>query len=148
MKTETKTKTISHPLDDTFDIVPNTTVVEYTEAVPAVIVEMPNYDVKDDEIEGMLQTVFDTAMLNAEDAADSMGQVEGKYKARVGEVSAANLSVALGAASTKAQLKMHKDKLQANTRAPGAPNTVNNNLIITDRNELLRKIIKNKIEQQ
>jgi hypothetical protein len=142
METERKTKTISHPLDIEFNIIPNSTVVEYNEVVPAVMVGLPNYDIKDNEIETKLEEIYATAMSTVADMNDAMETVEGKYKARVGEVSATMLSVALGAVNAKAHLKIHKDKLTTAT-VPGGPHTVNNNLVITDRNEILR-MLKNK----
>lgn len=140
METKITQKNIDHPLDNVFDIVPNSTIVEYKEVVPAEVVVMPNYDEKDTEIEGMLQDVYDTAMSTTVDMNDAMERVEGKYKARIGEVSATMLSVALGAIREKSQLKMHKDKIQVATARAGTPHTINNNLVITDRNEILRML--------
>lgn len=139
MKTITSQKNIDHPLDDVFDIVPNSTVIEFTEVVPSEIVKMPNYDTKDDEIEQKLEEIYTTAMSSVVDMNDAMETVEGKYKARVGEVSATMLSVALGAIREKSSLKMHKDKLQKEP-AVGGPHTVTNNLVVTDRNEILRML--------
>jgi hypothetical protein len=144
MKTVISQKNVDHPLDDIFDIVPSGTVVEYTTIVPAVLAEMPNYDNKDNEIETKLEEIYATAMQTVLDMTDAMETVEGKYKARVGEVSATMLSVALGAVNAKTHLKIHKDKLQREPAA-GGPHTVNNNLVITDRNEILRMLqTKNK----
>lgn len=141
---EIKQKLIEHPLEDVFDIEPSTTMVEYKEVVPAEVVEMPNYDKKDDEIEGKLEEIFSVAMTQVATISDEMERVEGKFKARMGEVSATMLNVALGAVNSKAQLKMHKDRLGP-TGGSGTPHTVNNNLIVADRNEILRALAaKNK----
>lgn len=135
---ETKEKIIEHPLEDVFDIPSGTTVVEYQEALPAEIVPMPTYDVKDDEIEEKLEEIYTIAMQQVETISDEMERVEGKYKARIGEVSATMLNVALGAVREKSQLKQHKDKLTP--AKAGGPQTVNNtlNVVTADRNELLR----------
>lgn len=134
-----KQKTIEHPLEEVFDIEPGTTIVEYKEAVPAPVVVMPNYDQKDDEIEEKLEEIYTTAMSQVEVISDEIERVEGKYKARMGEVTATMLNVALGAVREKSVLKMHKDKL---TPTPGSgPQTVNNNLIVADRNEILRALL-------
>ena len=138
MKLITKEKTIEHPMEDILDITPGTTVVEYKEAIPAVVVQAPSYDEKDNEIEDKLEEIYTVAMGNVSIIADEMDRVEGKYKARVGEVTATMLNVALGAVREKAQLKMHKDKQPI----PGSvgSHTVNNNLVVADRNEIIRML--------
>ncbi len=140
MKLTTREKEIEHPMEDILDITPCTTVVEYKEVEPSVVVSMPTYDVKDDEIEGKLEEIYAVAMGNVETIGDEMERVEGKYKARIGEVTATMLNVALGAVREKAALKMHKDKLQPVTG--GGPQTVNNNLVVADRNEILQMLMK------
>ena len=138
MKTIKKTKTIAHPMEQVLDLEPGTTVVEYTEVLPTVAVEMPDYDKKDDEIEVKIEEVYVSAMTGVASVADAMETVEGKYKARIGEVTAAMLNVALGAVREKRELKMHKDKITLDAIEGGTPGTVNNNLIVADRNEILR----------
>lgn len=132
----TKEKTIEHPLEEVFDIPTGTTIVEYKETLPAQVVEMPNYDQKDGEIEEKLEEIYSVAMGQVEAISDEMERVEGKYKARIGEVSATMLNVALGAVREKSLLKQHKDKV----KPTGGPQTVNNtlNVVTADRNELLR----------
>ena len=143
MKLTVKEKAIEHPMEDILDIDPGTTIVEYKEVLPAEIVPSPVYDTKDDEIEEKLEEIYTVAMGNVEVIADEMERVEGKYKARIGEVTATMLNVALGAVREKAQLKMHKDKLPKN--GGGGAQTVNNNLVVADRNEIIRMLLdKNK----
>ena len=90
-----------------------------------------------------LEEIYTVSMGNVEVIADEMERVEGKYKARIGEVTATMLNVALGAVREKAQLKMHKDKLPKN--GGGGAQTVNNNLVVADRNEIIRMLLdKNK----
>lgn len=137
-----KEKLIEHPLEDVFDIETGTTVVEYKEVVPAVVVEMPNYDAKDSEIETKLEEIYTVAMGQVEIISDEIERVEGKYKARIGEVTATMLNVALGAVREKSALKMHKDKLTPSTGT--GPQTINNNLIVADRNEILRALLTKK----
>lgn len=142
MKLTTREKEIEHPMENILDITPCTTVVEYKEVEPAEVVPMPSYDAKDDEIEGKLEEIYTVAMGNVATIADEMERVEGKYKARIGEVTATMLNVALGAVREKTALKMHKDKL---TPIPGAgPQTVNNNLVVADRNEILQMLLQKK----
>ena len=143
MKTTTTTKVTDHPLESVFDIVPCSTVVESKEVIPADVVDMPNYDAKDNEIEDKYEEIYAAAMTNVITITDEIDRVEGKYKARMGEVSATMLTVALNAAQAKSQLKMHKDKLTQDARTGGTPHTLNQNLIVTDRNEILQ-MLRNK----
>lgn len=136
----TKEKTIEHPMEAFFDIEGGTTVVEYKEAQPVEIIQPPAYDDKDMEIENKLEEIYSVAMTNVSTVSDEMDRVEGKYKARIGEVTATMLNVALGAVREKANLKMHKDKIPK-PGTPGAPHTVNNNLVVADRNEILRMLL-------
>lgn len=144
MKLEQGFKTIHHPMEQTLNIDSGTTLVEYTEVVADVPITMPDYDKKDDEIEAKLETIYTTALSNVTSITDEMETVEGKFKARIGEVAATMLNVALGAIREKSQLKQHKDKLQLDTRNSALPSrteTTNNNLIVADRNELLQILI-------
>lgn len=139
MKIKTEEKTTTHPLEDMFGIESGTTIVEYREVLPEKPIEMVNYDKKDDEIEMKLEEIYAVAMGQVSLVADEMDRVEGKYKARIGEVTATMLNVALGAAKEKRLMKEHKDKL-----TPGRNGTVNNNTlvvdgsVVADRNEILR----------
>ncbi|PPD55688.1 MAG: hypothetical protein CTY12_00080 [Methylotenera sp.] len=136
---KTEEKAIEHPLETMFDIEPGTTMVEYREVLPEKPVEMPNYDQKDDEIEMKLEEIYGVAMGQVSLVADEMERVEGKYKARIGEVTATMLNVALGAVREKRQMKEHKDKLSPIRNTIGDHNTItNNNVVVADRNELLR----------
>lgn len=139
-----KTKTITHPLENALDITPGTTIVEYTETLPAVLVVHPSYDTKDDEIEVQLEEIRTEAMDAFEVQAQEVEQVEGKYKARIGEVAANFLNTALSAVKEKSLLKQHKDKLVVAQQKAIKPGTVNNNVIVTSHNELLKLIAGSK----
>jgi len=141
MKVIKKEKIIEHPLEEEFDIEPGTTIAEVSEVIPSEVIQVAGYDEKDDEIEEKLEEIYAVAMSNVELVADEMDRVEGKYKARVGEVTATMLSVALGAVREKSLLKQHKDKLGVTAAAARTPNTVNQNLIVADRNEILRSLL-------
>ena len=143
MKTIKKERHIAHPLEEAFDIEEGTTLVEYTEVIPDELVAVPSYDAKDDEIETKLEEVYASAMSTVATVADALETVESKHKARIGEVTAAMLNVALGAIREKRELKKHKDVHVGRSSAGDKPHTVNNNLIITDRNEILRLIASN-----
>lgn len=130
---------IEHPLEDVFDIEAETTVVEYREAIPAEVIQMPTYDEKDVEIEQKIEEVYTMAVGSASTIGDEMERVEGKYKARIGEVTATMLNIALGAIREKRELKAHKDKMSPAGAVPGN-HTTNNNLIVADRNDLIKAL--------
>lgn len=141
MKIVNSEKMIEHPMELVLDIEPGTTLVEYKEVVPAEVVEMVNYDSKDKEIEAQYDEVYNIAINNVTQIADEMDRVEGKFKARIGEVTATMLNVALTAARDKANLKAHKDKTQPVSGAGSGGTVTNNNLIVADRNEIIRMMM-------
>lgn len=150
MNIVTKQKMTEHPLESALGIEPGTTLVEYTEVLPAEVVEMPNYDDKDNEIEGKLEEIYTAAMGQVEIIGDVMERVEGKYKARIGEVTATMLNVALGAVREKSVLKMHKDKLpgasaSGHPAAQGSTHQTNNTLVFASHDEMLR-IVADKLK--
>lgn len=143
MKIITGERLTEHPLELALDIEPGTTLTEFKEVLPEETVKMMNYDAKDNEIEGQLEEIYSVAMTQVTAISDEMDRVEGRHKARIGEVSATMLNVALSAVREKAAVKMHKDKLSpAGGATVGGGGTVtNNNLIIADRNEIMRMML-------
>ncbi len=137
-----KEKTIDHPLEDAFDIEPGSTIIEYTETVPQPLADSNMYDDKDNDIEDRLEEIYATAMAQAVSVSDELERVEGKYKARISEVTATMLNVALSAVRERREMKQHKDKLVVgrNGSTNTTTNTTNNNLVVADRNELLKMI--------
>jgi len=140
MKVLKKEKIVEHPLEQVFDIEEQTTIVEYTEVVPSEVLPSVGYDEKDNDIEEKLESIYTSAMGGANEIAEQIETVEGKYKARMGEVTATMLNVALGAVREKSLLKQHKDKLGVTLKTTANPKTLNQNLIVADRNEILRLI--------
>ena len=134
---EIKEKAIHHPMEEILDIEPGTTMTEYVDAIPVEVVKPDNYDKKDAEIEDQLQEVYESAMEQFEITREEAQVVEGKYKARNGEVAILALNTALQAVRTKAEVKASKDKIVAK-QTGGGPHTLNQNLIVADRNELLK----------
>ncbi len=144
MTTETKEVEVSidHPLEEIFDIESGTTLVPRTEKTTELAI-VEDYDDKDAEIEEQFQEVYDHAIAAFEDCAGDVEVVEGKYKARMMEVANQSLSTALAAAKEKANMKQNKDK-NAIAKGKLGVKTVNNNLIVADRNELLKSIMGKK----
>lgn len=134
-----KTKEIEHPMENELDIAPGTTLIEYQETPPGELTVVPEYDNKDSEIENQLEEIRSKAIDAFDAQQDITETVEGKYAARSGEVAVQFLNTALDAIRDKSNLKQHKDKVAIKA----TPKTVNNNLIVADRNEIL-KIIADK----
>lgn len=128
---------VKHPLEQAFNIEGGTTLMPTVQRTTDLTV-IEAYDNKDKEIEEQLQEVYDAGMSAFENQFQEADQVEGRYKARSGEVAVQFLQTALNAVTAKSALKMHKDKLMSTVQR--APSTVNNNLIVADRNELLRNL--------
>lgn len=130
---------IEHPMEDVLDIESGTTIVPRNERTTE-LVEAEQYDEKDDEIEEQIQEVYNAAMDAFEVQMDEVETVEGKFKARNGEVAVQFLNAALAAAKEKSSLKQHKDKITVAQNKLTGPKTVNNNLIVADRNELMKTL--------
>ena len=128
---------IEHPLEKVFGIEAGTTMLP-TIVRSTELTVVQSYDEKDKEVEGQFQEVYDAAMGAFETQSQETELVEGKYKARSGEVAVQFLNTALEAARSKSQQKQHKDKLV--TTVNGSPKTVNNNLIVADRNDILKNL--------
>lgn len=128
-------KLISHPLEETFDIEENTTIVPAKQAVPTELVKLDRYDEKDVELDEQFQQVYDAAFEAFENQAEDAELIDPKYKARNAEVAVQYLNTALQAAREKSNLKQHTDKTVL--AASKGPSTVNNNLVV-DRNQILK----------
>lgn len=128
-------KIIGHPAEAALDIEPNTTVVPFSQVTTDLVVAA-EYDPKDVEIEQQFQTIYDVALTAFESSRDTAEIVDPKFAARNAEVAAVYLNTALAAAKEKAMLKQHKDKIEQSAGAK----TVNNTVVIADRNELLRQM--------
>lgn len=133
------TKVIEHPLEEYFDIERGTTEVEVYER-EGELVNARDYDDKDREIDEQFQEIYDSAMDGYDLLAEELHKVEGRYKARVGEVSVQHLNAALNAADRKAKLKEHKDKLESKKTSGPSSVTNHNTLIVDDRSALLKQL--------
>lgn len=136
-----KEKLVEHPMEGILDIESKSTSIPITERQTTDIAETTTeaYDDKDIEIETQFQEVYDAAMDAFDDQNSQTDQVEGRYQARNGEVAAQFLNTALQAAKEKSNTKQHKDKLSiARGKLTGAGNATGGNLIVADRNDILK----------
>jgi len=142
MSKVTEKRKVEHPLEDVFDITPGTTEVMVTKTdTTGELKPHETYDEKDDDIEKRLQIIADAAI----DAYDNQVLIveeleDQKYAARNMEVANALLATALAAIKERADIKKHKDKLVASFKK--APSTVNQNLIVGSRNEILKRLLQ------
>lgn len=109
--TKKVTRTREHPLEEEFDIERGSTEVAQYE-YQGEYISGDGYDEKDSEVEGQYQEVYDKAMSGYAELSEEVEDVEGKYKARLAEVSLQYLNTALNAAERKGKMKEHKDKLK------------------------------------
>ncbi len=137
-----KEKPIVHPMEEVLGIEEGTTVAEFEEIVPSIPIPAPEYDAKDEEIEGKLEEIYAFAMAKVGAVADQIDLVEGKYKARLGEVTATMLQVALGAVREKREHKKHKDTHSLHTVEATTPRKITQNNLVVSRNELLDMLRK------
>jgi hypothetical protein len=135
MDKKTKTKKISHPLEDQLGIEKFSTEKEVTEIEFDELVKYDEYDEKDEEIEKQYQEVFENAMNIHQGLADLLDGSEPKYRARMAEVSLQALNSALNAAEKKSKLKSDKEKLLQKENNSGK--TTNNNTVVITREALL-----------
>jgi len=136
-------KVISHPMEDIFEIEENTTVVPYKEVKTDLVPHEP-FDDKDKELEGQFQDVYDIALEAFENQQEESDVIEPKFKARNAEVAVQYLKTALEAAQSKSDLKQHKDKVTIK-RETGK--TVNNNVVLTDRNAIIEALSGGNVEK-
>jgi len=134
------TKTIEHPMEEFLGIESGTTEIEVFSR-EGELITAEGYDEKDREIDEQFQEIYDSAMDGYDLLSEELHKVEGKYKARVGEVSVQHLNAALSAAKAKADFKQTKDKLESSDKKIGPSHVTNNNtLIVDDRSALLEAL--------
>lgn len=133
----TEEKVIEHPMEEMFDIVPGSTTAIAEKVVTPVIVRPEDYDDKDGELDKDTQAIVDAAMTAYEQQVAQAQLIEPKYQARALEVAQAFLNTALEGVKVKVNHKQHKDKLKGGS----APRTVNNNLVVASRKQVLKRIL-------
>lgn len=98
---------------------------------------------EDLHIDAQLEGVHNAA-LEAFHMQHRMSQeVDPKFSARNAEVAAQYLKIALDAVSNRVDAKYKRQKVRIATQKIGTPNTVNNNVIVANRNDLLKALLSN-----
>lgn len=158
----------SSPLEALFDIEPGSTpsAVDFVEFNPSnemidpetgEIIERPvdataeqlkrEERIEDLKIDGQLNTIHSSAMQAFYQQQGMAQQVDPKFSARNSEVAAQFLNIALSATTAKAKTKYDRQKIRLAQSMKDTPGTVNNNLIVADRNELLKSLFRQDFEK-
>jgi hypothetical protein len=127
----------SHPLEAVLNVEEGTTMVPKT-IIQGDVEPHQTYDEKDIEIDKQFQEIYDLALTAFEDQTETAEIVDPQYKARTAEVAAAYLTTALNAANSKMALKQQREKLEVSKSRITGGITNNGNMIVTNRNDLLR----------
>jgi hypothetical protein len=93
---------------------------------------------EDLHIDGQLETIHSNAIIAFEKSSRMAEEVDPKFAARNAEVAAQYLNIALNAVNSRVDAKFKRQKVRMSKDI--SPKTVNNNVIIADRNSLLKQI--------
>lgn len=164
-----------HPLEEVFGIESGTThdqplqiadqpVLIQNESVPTVdpisgeiihrsSMDEPDYDreerVDDLHIDKQLETIHNSALIAYEKQQRMADEVDPRFAARNAEVAATFLNIALNSVNTRIDAKYKRNKIRITKEIKGnTPHTVNNNLIVGDREEILEKILNQQVKEK
>jgi len=138
------------PLENVFDVESTEILPEHTmhgiipadeyitTTVEAVNPEGPKDDEEDLNISAKIDDVYDKAIGAFEEQTAYIQVIDPRYAARNAEVAAQYLKIALDAAATRANVKRDKRRSGAGFIPFANNGTGNQNVIVADRNELLR----------
>lgn len=96
---------------------------------------------EDLHIDGQLESVHTSALVAFEKSSRMAEEVDPRFAARNAEVAAQYLTIALNAVNSRVDAKFKRQKVRLAKEKSSAPSTVNNTVIIADRNELLKQIL-------
>lgn len=130
-------KTITSPLEDIFDIEAGTTE-RALQIVPASTEMTAIDDAEEEQIATQLSTVYSYALDAFEQQTANVQTIDPKYAARTAEVAAQYLNIALNAVNTRFSNRDRREKRKGGRIESQNADTINNNIIVADRNELLR----------
>jgi hypothetical protein len=151
---------VPHPLESVFSIEPGSTPVQTAAAqVSAEMVDPATGDIIERKTEGVTDPeiakeeriedlkidnqidVIHSAAMGAFEAQLRLSQeVDPKFAARNAEVAAAYLKIALDSVGTRVDAKYKRSKVRLAQNE--GPRSVQNNLIVADRNDLLKNLFE------
>jgi hypothetical protein len=158
------------PLEKTFNITPgstpafkerveehNPTAVTVTDPVtgeviardadPTDVMLAKEERIEDLQIDGKLNQIYDNAMTAFDSHANLAETADPRFSARNGEVAAQYLKIALDSTNSKIEAKYKRNKVRIARLGMSMPNTVQNNVIVADRNDLLKNIFTQDYER-
>jgi hypothetical protein len=96
--------------------------------------------IEDLRIDGQMETIR-VAALEAFEAQHRMSQeADPRFSARNAEVAAQYLKIALDTVTGRIDAKYKRAKIKVASKAAGTPDTINNNLIVADRSDILKAL--------
>jgi hypothetical protein len=122
---------------------------EILEMVPEPTVEELDKEARLEDmiIVKQLDTIHARSMQAFEQQQAMSQEVDPKFSARNSEVAAQFLNIALSAVNSRSEAKYKRQKMMLAAGSIGKPTQVQNNLIVADRNTLLRDLFKQDYEK-
>jgi len=103
--------------------------------------------IEDLQIDGKLNEIYDNAITAFNNHAGLAENADPRFSARNGEVAAQYLKLALDSTNSKVEAKYKRNKVRIARMGAGTPNSVQNNLVVADRNDVLKSIFSQDFEQ-
>lgn len=97
---------------------------------------------EDLHIDGQLESVHTSALVAFEKSSRMADEVDPRFAARNAEVAAQYLNIALNAVNSRVDAKFKRQKIRQSAIKAGTPQTLNQTVIIADRNDILREILQ------
>lgn len=97
---------------------------------------------EDLHIDGQLETVHTNALVAFEKSSRMSEEVDPRFAARNAEVAAQYLNIALNAVNSRVDAKFKRQKIRHAALKAGTPQTLNQTVIIADRNDVLKQIFE------
>lgn len=154
-----------HPLEDLLNITPGSTVEALRPEIPEAAKSMidhstgsiiprkvsdvtdPDIDteerIDDLQLDAKLETLHTTALDAFESQHRLSQEVDPKFSARNAEVAAQFLNIALNSINSKVDARYKRSKVRIAKANVGRPTQVQTNVIIADRNSMLKTMLDN-----
>jgi hypothetical protein len=136
--------------DDNFETAENERASQLVDPTTGDIVErsssptLPEIEkeerLEDLHIDSQLENIHSSAIVAFEKSSRIAQETDPKFAARNAEVAAQYLTIALNAVNSRVDAKFKRQKVRQTEREAGTPGTVNNTVIVADRNTILDQI--------
>jgi hypothetical protein len=103
--------------------------------------------IEDLQIDGKLNEIYDNAITAFNNHAGLAENADPRFSARNGEVAAQYLKIALDSTNSKVEAKYKRAKVRIAGIGAGSPNSVQNNLVVADRNDILKQLFAKDFEK-